>query len=157
MGSIELINDHEWIINALNDREMLGRIAEDGQEFRFDYDTVNKMAQSGWILGWIVDGLITGVYWIHPFSYSVLQMHAMFPTQTRRHAKHSGKEMLKWLKDNTGENYKRFIALIPTCYKDVVRFCLREGLQHSGTLEKAAYRNGNCYDVTILGVSREDV
>ena len=155
MGSIELIDDHGWIVSALNQPEMLERISEDGQDFKFDYATVKQMDDSGYILGWIVEGEITGFYWVHPFNYSSLQIHAHFPKQKRQHAKHSGKEMLKWLQNNTPEHYKRFIAMIPDCYADVIRFSVREGLKHSGTIQQAAYRNGQCYDLTILGVDRE--
>lgn len=157
MGSIKLIHDHDWIISALNDAEMLERICEDGQSFRFDYATVKQMDDSGFLLGWIVDGEITGFYWVHPFNYSILQIHAHFPKQKRQYAKHSGKAMLKWLQNNTPNQYKRFIALIPDCYKDVIGFSIREGLEHSGTMKQAAYRNGQCYDVTVLGVSREAI
>ena len=51
MGSIELIDDHGWIVAALNDPEMLERVSEDGQEFKFDYSKVKQMADSGYILG----------------------------------------------------------------------------------------------------------
>lgn len=157
MGSIELITDHGWIVSALNQPEMLERICEDGQDFKFDYATVKSMDDAGYMLGWIVDGKITGFYWVHPFTWSVLQIHAHFPKQTRHHAKLSGQAMLQWLQHNTPSQYKRFIAMIPSCYKDVIGFSVREGLEHSGTIDKAAYRNGNCYDLVILGVNRESI
>ena len=157
MGSIELIDDHGWIVSALNSPEMIERISEDGQEFKFDYSTVKKMADSGYMLGWIVDGQITGFYWVHPFTYSILQIHAHFPKQKRNHAKHSGEQMLKWLQNNVPSHYKRFIAMIPSCYEDVIGFSKREGLSDSGAIKNAAYRHGQCYDLTILGVDRGDI
>lgn len=157
MGSIELIEDHGWIASVLNEPEMLERIAEDGQKIKFDYHLVKQMADAGYLLGWIIDGQIAGFYWVHPYTWSILQIHAHFPKQTRHHAKHSGSAMLKWLQNNSPSQYKRFIAMIPDCYKDVIGFSTREGLKHSGTIENAAYRNGQCYNVTVLGVDRESI
>ena len=157
MGSIELIEDHGWAVSVLNQPEMLERICEDGQDFKFDYSTVKQMGDAGWLLGWVVDSKLTGFYWVHPFTYSVLQIHAHFPKQTRQHAKLSGVAMLKWLQHSTPKQYKRFIAMIPECYKDVIGFSIREGLQHSGTIQQAAFRDGKCHDLTILGVNRESI
>ena len=157
MGSIELTDDYKAIAEILNDPEMLERISEDGQDIEFDSSIVKQMADNGWLLSWQVNGEMAGFYWIHAFNYSTLQIHAHFPKHKRQYAKLSGKAMLQWLKNNTPSHYKRFIALIPDCYKDVIGFSIREGLEHSGTMKSAAYRNGNCYDVTVLGVSREAI
>lgn len=157
MGSIELIEDYTVIVEILNDPEMLERISEDGQEVSFDDGIAKQMADNGYLLGWYVDGDLKGFYWVHAFTYSVMQIHAHFPAKNRLFAKHSGQAMLKWLQNNIPANVKRFIAMIPECYGDVIGFSLREGLERAGTMEKCAYRKGRCYNVEILGVNREDI
>lgn len=157
MGRIELVDDHAWIVSALNDPEILERIKEYGQNIKFDYATVKTMADSGYLLGWYVDEKLTGFYWVHPFNYSALQIHVVFPKQKRIYAKHSGNEMLKWLRNNTPARYKRFIAMIPECYQDVIGFSLREGLKHAGRIGRSSFRGGECYDQIVLGIDREEI
>jgi len=155
MGSIELIGNCQEVRDILNDPEMLGRICEDGQNIVFDDNTIDSMLANGMLLGWFVDSDLKGFYWVHEFCYSIAQIHAHFPKEKRTYAKHSGKAMLKWLKDNIPSQYKKFMAQIPECYKDVIGFSVREGLRHSGRIEQAAYRNGKCYDIIVLSVNRE--
>lgn len=157
MGRIELAHDHGEILAILNDPEMADRITEDGQEFTFEYSTVEQMDSAGWLLSWEVEGKMAGFYWVHPFTHSVLQIHAHFPKQKRHLAKQSGAEMLKWLKVNTPSHYRRFIAMIPACYTDVIGFSTREGLAPAGKIERASYRGGQCYDLVVLGVERESI
>ena len=155
MGSIKLTQDYGFVLNVLNDPEMLERIAEGNQDFEFTLDLVRKMGTDGHLLGWYHDEQIKGFYWIHPYTASILQIHAHFPVENRSHSKGSGVAMLEWLRANSNEQYQKFMAMIPECYPDVIGFSVREGLAHEGVLTKAFSKGGNMIDLAILGASRE--
>lgn len=155
MGCIKLTQNFGFVLNVLNQPEMLERISEGGQGFEFTLELVRKMASDGYILGWYVEGEIKGFFWIHPYTASILQIHAHFPEKNRVHSKGSGKSMLAWLRANTDSNYKKYMAMIPVCYPSVIGFSVREGLAEEGVLTKAFNKGGNMIDLSILGASRE--
>ena len=155
MGSIKLTQDYCYVLNVLNEPEMLERISEGGQGFEFTLELVRKMGSDGYLLGWYVDNEIKGFYWVHQYTASILQIHAHFPVESRAHSKHSGNEMLAWLRANSNEQYKKYMAMIPFCYPDVIGFSIREGLTQEGVLTKAFNKGSNMIDLAILGASRE--
>jgi hypothetical protein len=155
MGSIKLTQDYGFVLGVLNDPEMLERICEGGQSFEFTLDLVRKMGTDGYLLGWYVDNEIKGFYWIHPYTASILQIHAHFPIENRAHSTNSGEAMLAWLRTNSNEQYQKYMAMIPVCYPDVIGFSVREGLVKEGVLSKAFAKGGNMIDLVILGASRE--
>ena len=154
MGSIELIKDVEFIKSTLNDEEVLSRISEDGQGVTFDDDMVNGLINNGLALGWFVGGEPVGFFWVHHFSYSVMQIHAHFTKANRVHTRGSGKAMLKYLKDNAPASVHKFVAFVPVIFPDVYNFSVREGLEDEGFLFESSYRDGVMVDQHILGINR---
>lgn len=155
MGSIKLTQDYGFVLSVLNHPEMLTRISESAQGFEFTLDLVRKMGSEGYLLGWYIDEEIKGFYWIHHYMPSILQIHAHFPKENRGFSKGSGNAMLKWLNDNSAPQYRKYMAMIPECYPDVIGFSVREGLTKEGVLTKAFNKGGNMIDLCILGASRE--
>lgn len=154
MGSIKLTTDYEFIADVLNDEEMAARINEGDSIVSFSVETVKAMESQGYLLGWYVDDEITGLYWIHPYMQSMLQIHAHFPLKNRHHSRGSGSAMLTWLRENAPSQYRKFVAYIPACYPDVIGFSKREGLSQEGFITKAFNKGGNMIDLCILGADR---
>lgn len=156
MGSIELTTDWQFIADTLNEPEMMERISEHGQDIAFDDESVKELGELGYLLGWYVDGQIMGFYWVHPaVNTSCLQIHAHFPKANRAFAKGSGSAMLKWLDHNAPGQIRKYMAMIPECYPDVIGFSAREGLKVEGMLTKAFNKGGNMLNLHILGAERE--
>jgi len=155
MGSIKLSTDYSYILSVLNHPEMLNRVTEYDQDFEFTSDHIKNMQASGYLLGWYVDKEIKGFYWVHPYTHSILQIHAHFPLESRNHSSGSGTAMLNWLRTNTEEHYQKYMATIPVCYPDVIGFSVREGLTNECVLTKAFNKGGNMIDLCILGAQRE--
>ena len=155
MGSIELSTDYGYILSVLNHPEMLSRITEYNQDFEFTSKHIKDMESVGYLLGWYVEREIKGFYWVHPYTHSILQIHAHFPIDSRNQSKGSGKAMLTWLRTNTAEHYQKYMATIPVCYQDVIGFSVREGLTKECQISKAFNKGGNMIDLCILGAHRE--
>lgn len=155
MGSIKLTNDYAFILSVLNEAEMSERINEGDDRLEFTVESVRAMADQGYLLGWFVENEIKGFYWVHSYMQSMLQIHAHFPLENRKHSRGSGSAMLAWLRENAPKQYQKFVAYIPVCYPDVIGFSKREGLSHEGFLSKAFNKGGNMIDLCILGASRE--
>jgi len=154
MGSIKLTDDIEFILETLNEPEMMDRISEGGQEFIFTKEHVQKMIDENYVLGWYVEDELKGFFWVHSHNVSLLQIHAHFPADNRTHSRGSGAAMLRWLDENAPEQYRKYMAMIPVCYPDVIGFSTREGLAKEGVLTKAFNKGGNMLDLCILGYNR---
>ena len=153
MGRIELIQDKEFMLSIVNDPEFIERISE-GQCNALSKDDINAMIKLGYVLGWLVDDVLRGFYWVHPLTRTILQIHAHFKKDQRQHARGSGIAMLDWLRENAKTDVRKFIAMIPDCYPDVIGFSLREGLAFESKLCQASLKGDKLHDVIIMGASR---
>lgn len=157
MGSIKLTNNYDFILSVLNDNEMSERINEGVDRMLFTVESIIAMSNYGYFLGWFVENEIKGFYWVHPYMQSMLQIHAHFPLEHRKHSRGSGVAMLSWLKENAPSQYRKFVAYIPVCYPDVIGFSKREGLTQECFLSKSFNKGGEMIDLCILGICREDI
>lgn len=154
MGIIKLIADIDPIIEHLSDPELADRIKEDGQPDIDKQELAISMLSGGQVLGFVVDGDIKGLFWIHQFTYGIIQAHALFLMENRIYSKGSGSMLTKWIKKNSDQHIKKIISMVPRCYPEVIGFCSREGMEQIGIMKECYNKKGKLQDLVIMGVDR---
>lgn len=102
-----------------------------------------------------VNGLMIGLYNIHPHNATTCEIHAhILPEYRKKHSMDSGKCILKWFLDT---KYHKLIAQVPTCHENVIRFCEAQGFKQEGVNRLSYKKNGKIIDQVMLGMTREEI
>lgn len=150
--SLERTWDKELIRSILTDERIWNTIAEDGQESGLFEIDLNKNI----FLVVNHEKICIGIYILHAFNGSTLEIHAnILPQYRKLFATESGEKMLEWFRDNGPEKYQKLIAMIPTLYEHVYHFTINRGFKDEGLLTKAYRKKGKLHDIHILGLERD--
>lgn len=102
-----------------------------------------------------VDGRRAGVWRLHGFSASVLQVHVnILPEFRKIHTVEIGVEFHKWIQENAPNQYKTFLALIPDCYPNVLSYAVKQGWCSVGYVPAGFKRNNQYHDLIMLSLAR---
>jgi len=148
---IERTWDKNLIRSILTEAAIWDAIAEDGEESGlFEVDLKKNI-----FLAVNNVGICIGVYILHVFNGSTLEIHAnILPKYRVALATESGEKMLEWFKNNGEDKYQKLIAMIPALYPRVWHFTLNRGFKDQGLLTKAYRKKGKLHDIHILGLER---
>ncbi len=152
MITVERTLDADLIKSVMLHPDIFKTVAEDGQEpgdFKINVDS------EAWVSMSVNDELI-GLYVFHPHNSVTLEIHAhILPKFRKEHAIESGKMALTWFLENG--NYQKLIAQVPVMYENVKNFCLINGFKIEGVNRMSHMKNGELMDLTLLGITRQEV
>ena len=137
----------------LKDPEIFARIAEDGV-IAESYEI--PMNQYCYMMV-MDDDRVIGVWIIHPFNSSTLDIHCNILKEHRRHGKEAGRLILKWFKDQCPKNYVKLNAEIPMVYPEVYHFTKSFGFKDEGINRLSILKQGELVDQWRLGITRDEV
>lgn len=101
------------------------------------------------------DGDFIGLFQLHPFNRTVLDMHCYILKSKRNKSKVYGNEALKWVKDNAPDMYKKIITQTP--YKHIKRWLLSLGFDLEGCYKGAFIKDGALLDLNLFGLDRAKI
>ena len=105
-----------------------------------------------------VGGVVAGAYWLHAFNGSTIQVHAnMLPEHRKTHTKQITEHVHSWIAENMGDPYKKYIAMIPCCFDNVIRYCISSGWRVEGVITKSYMKYGKLRDLYIVGATIEEI
>lgn len=102
-----------------------------------------------------VNGQTAGMYIVHAFNGTTLQIHAnILPEFRDKYATYSARAVLSYIDENFDEKYRKIIALIPRRYANVYLFTKKQGFVDEGLISDAYFKDGELDDIHILGLKR---
>lgn len=105
-----------------------------------------------------VDGKRLGVYRLHSFTNTTLQVCAnILPEYRRKYTFDVTNVFHQWLDANCSENITRFIAMIPDCFPNVISYANKSGWPTQSRLEDMFTKNGERYGMVFVGITREEL
>lgn len=128
--------------------------AEDGQtqeEYKFE------MKAHCWLI-LEVDEKVIGAYNIHANNAVTLELHAhVLPEFRKQYAFETGDTVLKWILEESPDQYQKLVAQIPAYHKNVIDFTLAHGFKKEG-INRLSYKiDGKLYDQCLLGITRSEI
>ena len=99
-----------------------------------------------------------GLYNLHPHNSSTLEIHAfILPEHRKAKSEESGKAILKWILEESPQQYQKVIAQVPFLYPNVKDFCIKNGFQIEGINRLSHKKNGEIVDQWFLGITRDEI
>jgi len=145
--------NEDLILSVLTDKAIWPTISEDGQQA--DKFVIDVEMPDFYYLAVIDDGVVIGIYVLHPFNGCTLEIHAnILPVYRKEYAHESAQAVLKWIDKNIPDNFQKLIARIPVIYPNVYRFTMNHGFDDEGLLTKSCFKNGELHDLHLLGLQR---
>lgn len=143
------IYNKELIKSIIQMGEIWDCVAEDGQNKEdFDPDVENEC----WLLMNNEDAIVA-LYNLHGINGVTVQIHAhVVPEYRKEYSKQTGKAALDYIIENTG--YYKIIAVVPTLYNNVKKFCESFGFKEEGINRLSYQKNGGIVDQWLLGLTR---
>lgn len=106
----------------------------------------------------IADGDRLGVYSLKPESSTTIAMHAQVLPEHRRKFTHEITDAVhRFVLECTPDRAIKFVAVIPTCYENVIHYVESAGWSHEGLITKCYWKNGILYDKCIMGITRNQM
>lgn len=106
------------------------------------------------------EGKQVGAFNVRAFNGTTIEFHIQILKKYRKeYSVFTADALHKWLSntDNVSDNFKKAIAFIPDCYKNVQMFAIKSGWGSQGAITGAYQRNGTIYDVKIFGTNLEEL
>lgn len=150
------ITDGALIKKILFNPVIWDAISEDGtSQEKFDID---EQLQTNTFVGIYANSVLIGVYILHQWNNATLQIHAnILPEHREKWALQSGFAILEYILKNAPTQFEKLIAFVPENYKNVINFCKKCGFAHEGTNRKAYRKNGELYDIELMGITRSEI
>ena len=143
----------EDVLPILTDKEIFGRISEDGHdlsEFELPFDGT----QCYMLI--MIDDLIIGVWCLYPQNKSTMIIHCNILKPYRQHGKEAGRLLVEWFAEECPSQYFKLNAEIPVIYPDVYHFTKKFGFVDEGVNRASVLKYGKLVDQWRLGLTRDE-
>jgi len=143
--------DAELIKAIVTDPRIYSRMSDDFAPPAEEY--VPPAVGEAVYAGLWADGVLKGLWALVPHSRILWEVHtALLPEVWGAVAREAAPKLLEWVWENT--ECQRLYSLVPEYARATRKFALHAGMVECGKHEKAFLKDGELYDLTILGISR---
>lgn len=152
--SVHICEDIDYIRSIMFEAEMWERSSDD---YSVKSDKLLTEKAGVWLKCYH-EGRPMGLATVRPASNSVVNVHIHIPKCNRgKGTRDVGKNVLKWIKNNTTGRVVKVNTKIPVIYKDVIRFAHSLGFQDEGIDRCSTMRKGVLVDRLNLGLLVEEI
>lgn len=145
----KICNDNDFIKHVM--RTIWDDTCEDGA----DKDIWEPDPNDAW-LEFSVDGKRLGVYRLHSFTNTTLQVCAnILPKYRKRYTFDVTAALHQWLDEWCPPQFKKFMAMIPDCFPNVISYANKSGWATETRVENMFERGGKRYGLVFVGIDRE--
>lgn len=138
-------------------RSVMGEIWDDTCEDGAVFDDWQPSPDDVW-LQFSVDGERVAAYRLNAMNSSTFELHAqVIPKYRKLYTQAISDACHKWLLANCLPHIKKFVAFIPSKYKNVISYAIKSGWNEEGVITKSYIKSGILYDIHIMGIQREEI
>ena len=150
--TVQRTNDADIVRAVMTHPDMWATVAEDGHD---PDDYTPDMTGACWLVMRDGDTLIA-LYSLDQINAVTLEIHAqVLPKHRKEYSRATGKAALQWIVEHT--DCQKVIAWVPALYPNVRDFTVSQGFQIEGVSRKSYLKNGELHDLTLLGITREQI
>lgn len=150
--AIERTNDIDFIKGVLLHPSIWGEIIDDGCPPKDDFTPL--IADGIYWLKIAENNIPCGVFFLHPHNYVCYEGHANILPEARGRAVEYALAGIAWMFKCTP--CRRIITSVPENNFKALRFVEKVGFIRYGINEKSLLKNGELYDLIMLGVSKKE-
>jgi hypothetical protein len=104
-----------------------------------------------------IDGVRMGVFRAHRYNIATLQLHCYILPEYRKHRIDLTVSFYRYLLEQCTDPIKKFISVIASKHRNVVRYATEVGMVREGVITKSFAQNGVLYDLVITGITRDQM
>ena len=146
------IKDIEAVERIFKDPEIYERISDDGSPDLVDFDIKPALEHE---LFYFLSPHPDMVFQYSPLNAIMFEVHANVLKESRNLALPKAIETVEYMFENT--DCEKIVAYTPDKFKDVLAFCLKVGFLKEGFLTKAYLKNGEIYDINVMGLRKGEL